>query len=110
MSRCVARLYAKMGRPSIPPEQLLRALLLQVLYSVRSKCVLMEELQCTLLFRWFVGLNIDDPVWHPATFAEIRVSCGDAVHVASCLIRRCTSFATDSGILNVRYTRRPGLA
>lgn len=66
------RLYAKTGRPSVPPEQLLRALLLQVLYSVRSERVLMEELNDNLLFRWFVGLNMDDPVWHPTTFTKNR--------------------------------------
>ena len=65
MSRRFASLYATTGRPSIPPEQLLRALLLQVLYTVRSERLLMEELTYNLLFRWFVGLNMDDPVWHP---------------------------------------------
>ena len=58
-------LYAATGRPSIPPEHLLRALLLQVLYSVRSERLLMEQLQYNLLFRWFVGLDMDDPVWAP---------------------------------------------
>ena len=62
MSRRFASLYATTGRPSIPPEQLLRALLLQVLYTVRSERLLMEELNDNLLFRWFVGLNMDDPV------------------------------------------------
>ena len=61
MSRRFASLYATTGRPSIPPEQLLRALLLQVLYTVRSERLLMEELNYNLLFRWFVGLNMDDP-------------------------------------------------
>ncbi len=56
-----SRLYAKTGRPSIAPEKLLRALLLQVLYSVRSERMLMEQLDYNLLFRWFVGLNMDDP-------------------------------------------------
>ena len=60
------------GRPSIPPEQLLRALVLQVLYTVRSERLLMEELNYNLLFRWFVGLNMDDPVWHPTTFTKNR--------------------------------------
>src|SRR5215469_8741099 len=55
-------LYASSGRPSIPPEQLLRALLLQVLYTVRSERLLMEQLDYNLLFRWFVGLNLDDTV------------------------------------------------
>ena len=72
MSRRFARLYATTGRPSIPPEQLLRALLLQVLYSVRSERLLMEELNYNLLYRWFVGLNMDDPVWHPTTFTKNR--------------------------------------
>jgi transposase len=56
-------MYAKTGRPSIPPEHLLRALLLQVLYSVRSERMLMEQLEYNLLFRWFVGLGMDDAVW-----------------------------------------------
>ena len=66
------RWYAKTGRPSVPPEQLLRALVLQVLYTVRSERLLMEELNYNLLFRWFVGLNMDDPVWHPTTFTKNR--------------------------------------
>ena len=72
MSRRFAGLYATTGRPSIPPEQLLRALLLQVLYTVRSERLLMEELNYNLLFRWFVGLSMDDPVWHPTTFTKNR--------------------------------------
>ena len=72
MSRRLASLYATTGRPSIPPEQLLRALVLQVLYTVRSERLLMEELNDNLLFRWFVGLNMDDPVWHPTTFTKNR--------------------------------------
>ncbi|MEO8032122.1 MAG: transposase, partial [Gemmatimonadota bacterium] len=56
-------LYARGGRPSIPPEHLLRALLLQVLYSIRSERQLMEQLDYNLLFRWFVGLQLDDPIW-----------------------------------------------
>jgi transposase len=57
------KLYAKTGRPSIAPEKLLRALLLQALHSVRSERMLMEQLNYNLLFRWFVGLNMDDSVW-----------------------------------------------
>ena len=57
------RLYSRVGRPSIPPEQLLRALLLQILYSVRSERLLMEQLDYNLLFRWFVGLKADGHVW-----------------------------------------------
>ena len=61
-----------MGRPSIPPEQLLRALLLHVLYTVRSERLLIEELDDNRLFRWFVGLHMDDPVWHPTTCTKNR--------------------------------------
>src|SRR5207253_10163652 len=64
-------MYAKVGRPSIPPEQLLRALLLQVLYTVRSERMLMEQLDYNLLFRWFVGLNMDDMVWDVTVFTKI---------------------------------------
>jgi len=66
------RLYSDTGRPSIPPEQLLRALLVQVLYSVRSERLLVEQLQYNLLFRWFVGLSMDDPIWHSTTFTKNR--------------------------------------
>ena len=65
-------LYSKVGRPSIPPEKLLRALLLQVLYTVRSERMLMEQLDYNLLFRWFVGLGMDDPVWVPTVFTKNR--------------------------------------
>jgi len=66
------KMYAKVGRPSIPPEQLLRALLLQMLYSVRSERLLVEEIDYNILFRWFVGLNLDDPVWDATTFTKNR--------------------------------------
>ena len=65
-------MYATTGRPSVPPEQLLRALLLQVLYTVRSERLLMEQLDYNLLFRWFVGLGMDDAVWTPTTFTKNR--------------------------------------
>jgi transposase len=67
-----AERYAEHGRPSIPPERLLRAAFLQVLYSVRSARLLMEQLDYNLLFRWFVGLNIDDEVWDHSTFTANR--------------------------------------
>jgi transposase len=66
------RVYSTMGRPSIPPEKLLRALLLQGLYTVRSERLLMEQLDYNLLFRWFVGLSMDDPVWDATTFTKNR--------------------------------------
>jgi len=65
-------LYAKTGRPSVPPERLLRAVLLQVFYSVRSERLLMEQMNYNLLFRWFVGLELDEPVWNHAVFSKNR--------------------------------------
>ena len=67
-----AAMYAPMGRPSIPPEKLLRALLLQAFYTIRSERQLMERLEFDLLFRWFVGLGIDDPVWDHSVFSKNR--------------------------------------
>jgi transposase len=72
LSRVFSGLYADSGRPSIPPERLLRALLLQVLYSIRSERQLMEQLEYNLLYRWFVGLGMDDPVWVPTVFTKNR--------------------------------------
>src|SRR3981081_2789708 len=66
------RMYSKIGRPSIAPEKLLRALLLQVLYTVRSERMLMEQLEYNLLFRWFVGLNMDEAVWDVTVFTKNR--------------------------------------
>ena len=67
-----AALYSENGRPSIPPEQLLRALLLQAFYTIRSERQLMEQPNDNLLFRWFVGLSVDDPVWVPTVFSKNR--------------------------------------
>lgn len=72
LSRRFDTMYARMGRPSIPPEKLLRAQLLQMLYSVRSERLLMEEIDYSMLFRWFVGLNLDEEVWDPTTFSKNR--------------------------------------
>ncbi len=65
-------IHADCGRPSIAPEKLVRALLLQVLHSIRSGRPLIEQLDDNLLFRWFVGLSVDDPVWHHSTFSKNR--------------------------------------
>jgi transposase len=75
-------MYARMGRPSIPPEQLLRASLLQIFYSVRSERLLMEQVDYNLLFRWFIGLGMDDGVWVPTTFTKNRDRLleGDVAH------------------------------
>jgi transposase len=67
-----AQIYADSGRPSIPPERLLRALLLQAFYTIRSETQLMEQLNYNLLFRWFVGLGVDEPVWVPTVFTKNR--------------------------------------
>ena len=72
MSGRFARLYSQVGRPSIAPERLLRALLLQVFYSVRSERMLMEQLDYNLLFRWFVGMEMDEEVWDHAVFSKNR--------------------------------------
>ena len=72
LSTVFTKMYSTMGRPSIPPEKLLRALLLQILYTVRSERMLMEQLNYNLLFRWFVGLNMDDVVWDVTVFTKNR--------------------------------------
>ena len=72
MSPLFESLYSRFGRPSIAPEKLLRALLVQVLYTVRSERMLMEQLDYNLLFRWFVGLSMDDPVWDTTVFSKNR--------------------------------------
>ena len=72
LSRSFSRLYAKEGRPSVPPERLLSALLIQVFYSIRSERQLMEQLDYNLLYRWFVGLSPDDRVWDATTFTKNR--------------------------------------
>jgi transposase len=72
MSPQFSKLYSEVGRPSIAPERLLRALLLQIFYSVRSERLLMEQLDYNLLFRWFVGMNMDEEVWVPTVFTKNR--------------------------------------
>jgi transposase len=72
MSREFDGLYARIGRPSIPPERLLRAQLLQIFYSIRSERLLMEQLDYNLLFRWFVGMDMDEPIWAPTVFTKNR--------------------------------------
>jgi len=72
MSREFDRLYSDVGRPSIPPERLLRAQLLQIFYSIRSERLLMEQLDYNILFRWFVGMDMDEPVWVPTVFTKNR--------------------------------------
>jgi len=79
LSPLFENIYAERGRPSIPPEYLLRALLVQVLYAIPSERKLCEHLEYHLLFRWFVGLDLNEPVWHPTTFTQNRdrLLCGE---------------------------------
>jgi transposase len=99
MSPSFSRIYAREGRPSIPPERLLRALLLQVLFSVRSERMLMEQLNYNLLFRWFVGLNMDDAVWSPTTFSKNRERLIDAA-IADKFFERVQILAREAGLLS----------
>jgi transposase len=99
MSPRLARLYADVGRPSIAPERLLRALLLQIFYSVRSERLLMEQLDYNLLFRWFVGLELDDPVWDATVFSKNRKRLleGD---VAEAFFQAVVVQAREAGLLS----------
>src|SRR5271167_4890285 len=91
-----SKMYAKVGRPSIPPEQLLRAQLLQMLYSVRSERLLMEEMDYNILFRWFVGLNLDDEVWDATVFTKNRDRLLKA-EVAKDFLARVAAHAREQG-------------
>ena len=92
-------MYSDIGRPSIPPEQLLRALLLQALYTVRSERLLMEEIDYSVLFRWFVGLGMDEPIWSPTTFSKNRdrLLKGD---IASAFFDAVLRQAREAGLLS----------
>lgn len=94
-----AAMYSDIGRPSIPPEQLVRALLLQMLYSVRSERLLIEQLDYNLLFRWFVGLSMDAPVWNHSTFSKNRdrLLAGD---VAAAFFTAIVQRASAAGVLS----------
>ena len=91
------QMYAKTGRPSIPPEKLLRAQLIQMLYSVRSERLLMEEIDYSLLFRWFVGMNLDEPVWDVTVFTKNRDRLLDA-DVAREFLRAVVQQAWDKNL------------
>jgi len=99
LSRRFARLYSRVGRPSIPPEQLLRALLLQVLYTIRSERLLMEQLDYNLLFRWFVGLNADEPVWDATVFSKNRERLLDG-EVAQAFFEQVLELAREHELLS----------
>ncbi len=97
-----ALLYSHTGRPSIPPEQLLRALLLQLLYTIRSERQLMEQLDYNLLFRWFVSLDMDSPVWDPTVFTKNRdrLLAGD---VAQAFFDAVLTQAKAQGLLSAEH-------
>jgi transposase len=94
MSREFDGLYARVGRPSIPPERLLRAQLLQIFYSIRSERLLMEQLDYNLLFRWFVGMDMDEPIWAPTVFTKNRDRLLNQ-EIARSFFRRVVDRATD---------------
>src|SRR5512146_1490783 len=91
------RMYAREGRPSIAPEKLLRAQLLQMLCSVRSERLLMEEIDYSMLFRWFVGLNLDEEVWDATTFTKNRDRLLEA-EVAKLFLRHVVEQARQKGL------------
>src|SRR5947199_9332812 len=93
------QLYSRVGRPSIAPEKLLRALLLQGLYTVRSERLLMEQLHYNLLFRWFVGLSMDDPVWDATTFTKNRDRLLDG-DIADAFFREVLAVAEAAGLVS----------
>src|SRR5947199_8453553 len=93
------QLYSRVGRPSLAPEKLLRALLLQVLYTVRSERLLMEQLHYNLLFRWFVGLEMDDPVWDATTFTKNRDRLLDG-DIADAFFREVLAEAEAAGLVS----------
>src|SRR5213595_171903 len=99
LSRRFTAMYAHGGRPSIPPEKLLRALLLQVLYTIRSERLLMEQLDYNLLFRWFVGLEMDDPIWNPTVFTKNRERLL-AGEIARAFFDRVVAQARERGLLS----------
>src|SRR5215470_18276631 len=91
------RLYSRTGRPSIPPERLLRALLLQYFYGIRSERLLMEQLDYNLLFRWFVGLQMDDAVWVPTTFTKNRARLLEG-EIAQRFLEQTIALAQERGL------------
>src|SRR5687767_5516908 len=93
------KMYSDLGRPSIPPEQLLRALLLQSLYTIRSERLLMEEIDYSILFRWFVGLGMDEEIWSPTTFSKNRdrLLQGD---IAAAFFDAVIDHAREAGLLS----------
>ncbi|MCL1981167.1 MAG: IS5 family transposase [Proteobacteria bacterium] len=92
-------LYAKTGRPSIPPEQLLRSLLLQIFYTIRSERMLVEQLDYNLLFRWFVGLSMDETIWNHSVYSKNRERLLPS-DIAVLFLRSICSQAEEAGLLS----------
>src|SRR5437773_2606789 len=99
MSKDFDGLYSEVGRPSIPPEKLLRALLLQVFYTIRSERLLMEQLDYNLLFRWFVGLEMDDAIWDPTVFSKNRERLLEA-EIAQAFFEQVLGLAREKKLLS----------
>lgn len=99
LSSQFSSMYSTIGRPSIPPEKLLRALLLQILFSIRSERMLVEQLDYNLLFRWFVGMAIDDPVWNASTFSKNRDRLIDS-DIAVAFLQTIIDQARKAGLLS----------
>jgi transposase len=107
MSPLFDAMYARGGRPSIPPEKLLRAQLLQMLYSVRSERLLMEEIDYSMLFRWFVGLNLDEEVWDATTFTKNRDRLLEA-DVAKEFLNQVVEGARTAGLISDEHFTADG--
>ena len=98
-------LYSRYGRPSIPPEMLLRATLLQAFFSVRSERLLMEQIDYNLLFRWFVGLPMDAAVWHPTVFTQNRDRLLEADVAREFLARAAGAAAGEAAVCRTTTSR-----
>ena len=121
MSPLFDAMYAERGRPSIPPEKLLRAQFLQMLYSVRSERLLMEEIDYSILYRWFVGLNLDEQVWDATSFTKNRdrlLEAAVAKEFLAQVVERARGahlisdehFTVDGTLLEAVRTQRPEYA
>ena len=97
-----ARMYSSFGRPGIPPERLLKGLLLQVLFTIRSERALMEHIRFNLLYRWFVGLDLQDPVWDPSTFSKNRDRLIEA-DIALEFLKKVVARADEEGLLSATH-------
>jgi transposase len=97
-----AKMYSSFGRPSIPPERLLKGLLLQVLFTIRSERALMEHIRFNLLYRWFVGLDLQDPVWDPSTFSKNRDRLIEA-DIAVGFLENVVAKADEEGLLSAAH-------